>query len=336
MKNTHPVSKKVLAAIISLSILSLSGILCSFFLAHKLLAFSVPAVVPPVQNTDQLEAEARRQAEEAFLNDMRSRLVGGTGISSLLREYYPDHIVYAEDGRYIFADIDLSLKMNRFSKGAFHTLETGEITYSENNKVVSHKGIDVSRYQGTVDFSKVRSAGVEYAMIRCGYRSYGSGVLTEDSTFKANIENALSNQLDVGVYFFTQAVTTDEAKEEADYVLSLIRPYNIRYPVVLDVEEIYNDTYRQENLSKEELTDVVITFCDQIKNAGYTPMIYGNLKCFIGMLDLQRLENYEKWFAYYGEEPYFPYEISMWQYTDTGTIDGISGNVDFNISFKKW
>lgn len=323
----------LITAIVILSIFTLAGIACSIFFFYK---YHTTNTNPLPGQLEQIQSDARQQAQSDLFSDMQERLTQGTGITTLLREYFPDKIVYTDDNHYVFADIDHTLKKNIFNKEGFQISDTGEITYSEKGHIISHKGIDVSRYQGNIDFSKVKSAGVEYVMIRCGYRSYGSGLLTEDTSFKANIENALSNNLDVGVYFFTQAISVSEAIEEADFVLSLIRPYSVTYPVVLDVEEIYNDTYRQQELSKEQLTDIIIAFCDHIKKAGYTPMIYGNLKCFAGMVDLKRLENYEKWFAYYSDELYFPYEISMWQYTDSGSIDGISGNVDFNISFKKW
>ncbi|MFR2706723.1 MAG: GH25 family lysozyme [Lachnospira eligens] len=128
-----------------------------------------------------------------------------------------------------------------------------------------------------------------------------------------------------------------EAIEEADYVLDIIKPYRITYPVVIDFEEISGDSYRQENLTTEELTDIIIAFCDKIEKAGYKPMIYSNLKGFVGRLDLTRLEKYEKWFAYYSDTPYFPYEFSIWQYTESAKLDGVSGNtIDLNISFKDY
>lgn len=109
------------------------------------------------------------------------------------------------------------------------------------------------------------------------------------------------------------------------------------YPVVIDFEEISGDSYRQENLTTEELTDIIIAFCDKIEKAGYKPMIYSNLKGFVGRLDLTRLEKYEKWFAYYSDTPYFPYEFSIWQYTESAKLDGVSGNtIDLNISFKDY
>lgn len=123
--------------------------------------------------------------------------------------------------------------------------------------------------------------------------------------------------------------------EEANYVLTLVKPYNITYPIAIDVEAIENDSFRQENLSASELTDVIIAFCDTIKAAGYTPLIYSNLLYFMDNVELERLEDYDKWFAgYQTASPYYPYRYAMWQYTSTGSINGVSGNVDINIAMK--
>ena len=173
-------------------------------------------------------------------------------------------------------------------------------------------------------------------MIRCGYRAYGSGLLVEDTSFNTYTTNAIKNNIDVGVYFYSQALNKEEAIEEANYVLTLVKPYNITYPIAIDVEAIENDSFRQENLSASELTDVIIAFCDTIKAAGYTPLIYSNLLYFMDNVELERLEGYDKWFAgYQTASPYYPYKYAMWQYTSTGSINGVSGNVDINIAMKK-
>ena len=128
----------------------------------------------------------------------------------------------------------------------------------------------------------------------------------------------------------------EEAEEEADFVINCLKPYHVDYPVCLDVETAPEDAARQNSLSNSELTDVVVAFCERIKAAGYTPMIYSNSRYFAGRLEMERLEDYDKWYAMYADTPYIPYEIAMWQYTSSGSIDGINGNVDMNISFKSW
>ena len=173
-------------------------------------------------------------------------------------------------------------------------------------------------------------------MIRFVYRAYGSGLLVEDTSFNTYTTNAIKNNIDVGVYFYSQALNKEEAIEEANYVLTLVKPYNITYPIAIDVEAIENDSFRQENLSASELTDVIIAFCDTIKAAGYTPLIYSNLLYFMDNVELERLEGYDKWFAgYQTASPYYPYKYAMWQYTSTGSINGVSGNIDINIAMKK-
>ena len=124
-----------------------------------------------------------------------------------------------------------------------------------------------------------------------------------------------------------------EAEEEAEFVLDALEPYNITYPVVLDIETVNSDKARTKDLTKEERTEYAIAFCEMIKNAGYTPMIYGNLKSFMLLLDIEQLEEYDKWFAGYDTEIYFPYDFKIWQYTDEGKISGIGTDVDINISF---
>ena len=124
--------------------------------------------------------------------------------------------------------------------------------------------------------------------------------------------------------------------EEAEFVLENLEDYEISYPIVLDVEEVTTKNPRTKELTKEDRTKACIAFCERVKEAGYTPMIYGNLKTFLLMLDMEKLEEYEKWFAYYRTPLYFPYEFSVWQYTSTGKVDGISTDVDLNVSMKDW
>ena len=212
--------------------------------------------------------------------------------------------------------------------------ETDEITYvdASGNKV-SKNGIDVSKYNGEIDWKKVKEAGIEYAIIRIGYCGSTTGGLVIDEFFKKNMEGATENGIDIGVYFFTQAISEEEGIEEADFVLDAIEPYNIKYPVVLDVETLEG---RTDELDAKTRTDAAIAFLDRIQGAGYTPMIYGNLMGLLYMLETDRIEGYEKWFAYYHYPDYYPYEYSIWQYTDKGTVPGISGKVDINICMKEY
>ncbi len=294
---------------------------------------------PTILTGNQFNA-LKNAAEDSVTEDIRQllkkRLESGDSATYLLRVYYPEYMVFMDEGIYKFTEIDNSLKMNTLKRENFNVSEKGELTYSENGTVTSHKGIDLSKYQGNVDFAKVKEDDVEYAIIRCGYRGYDSGTIIPDENWSKYAQNASDNGIKVGAYFFTQAVTVEEAVEEANFVINTIKPYNVTYPVVIDVEDVDNKTNRQKNLSPKELTDVVIAFCDAIKAAGYTPMIYSNINYYGGKLEYSRLEEYDKWFASYTTTLYFPYEIAMWQYTSTGSVNGITGNVDINISFKDW
>ena len=280
--------------------------------------------------------DAMKKTTTSMLEKIKTEFAGGSSTVSLLRSLYPENLIYYDTDRYVFASILSTITKNDLKASNFAVSAEGEMSYSENGKITSHKGIDVSKFQGTIDWDKVKKSGVEFAMIRAGYRSYGKGVITDDDNMKQNISGASKAGLDVGVYFFSQAVTIAEANEEADYVLSKIKGYTVNYPIVMDLEEIANDSYRQENLTPKELTDICIAFCDKIKAAGYTPMVYSNLKGFVANLELERLNSYEKWFAYYDTELYFPYQLSMWQYSESGKVDGITGNLDLDISFKTW
>lgn len=294
---------------------------------------------PEILTENQFKA-LKNTAEDSVTEDIRQllkkRLESGDSATYLLRLYYPEYMVFMNEGIYKFTEINNSLKMNNLKRENFKVSDKGELTYSENGAVISHKGIDISLYQGNVDFAKVKNDGVEYAMIRCGLRGYDTGAIVQDKNWDKYARAANDNGIKIGAYFFSQANSVDEAVEEANFVINTIKPYNVTYPVVIDVEDVDNKTTRQKDLSPKELTDVVIAFCDTIKAAGYTPMIYSNINYYGAKLEYSRLEEYDKWFASYTTTLYFPYEIAMWQYTSTGTVNGISGNVDINISFKDW
>lgn len=206
----------------------------------------------------------------------------------------------------------------------------------KDGKEISKLGIDVSEYQNPVNWQQVKNAGVEYAMIRVGYRGYGEeGRLVEDAMFRSHMEGAVAAGLEVGVYFFSQAINEKETLEEVQFVLDRIKEYPVTYPVVYDTEEIKDDVARTDNLTEEQFTQNCITFCDAIREAGYDTMIYANMKWMAFTLDMRKLTEYEKWYADYEPVPQCPYEFSMWQYTETGQLPGIEGNVDLNLWFEE-
>lgn len=283
------------------------------------------------ENTEQTTEEVR----EEFLDKLKELMLTSDGTLEVLRYFYPDEIVLADAGKYHFIPISDELAHHTYDLNKFMKDENQVMDYYDQEQWTVRKGIDVSKYQDTIDWEAVASDDVEYAFIRLGIRGYTKGEILEDENFEDNIKGALRNDIDVGVYFFTQATSDEEAREEAQYVLDALEPYEVTYPVVIDVEAVSNDNARTKDLTKEQRTQYCITFCEMIREAGYTPMIYGNMKTFMLMLDLEQLETYEKWVAFYDEPMYYPYAFRIWQYTDTGKVAGIKGDVDLNISFEE-
>lgn len=212
----------------------------------------------------------------------------------------------------------------------------GKFYQYEDDNYKTKLGIDVSDYQGKIDWEKVKDAGIEFAILRIGFRGYGqTGNIVLDSKFEENYKSAIDNGIKVGVYFFSQAINEDEVKEEAEFVLKNIEGKEITYPVTFDLEKIKNDTARTDNLTLDEITNMTLEFCKIIESNGYTASIYGNSKTFTTKMKLELFNDYNKWYADYQEKPLYPYEFNIWQYTETGSVDGIAGNVDIDICFQQ-
>ena len=237
------------------------------------------------------------------------------------------------------AELLENVPRNTYDFSKLHTDEqTGFKTYEdEENGVTSRIGIDVSEFQGEdIDWKQVRESGIEFVIIRLGYRAYGeTGELVLDDMFDRNMQGALDAGLDVGVYFFSQAITPGEAVEEAEFVLEHVRGYEIDGPIVYDTEEIKGDTARTDNNTRQEFTNYCKVFCDTIEQAGYDPMIYANMKWMAFTLDMEQLADYDFWYADYHDVPQCPYEYEIWQYSETGPAPGINANVDLNVWFQK-
>lgn len=192
-------------------------------------------------------------------------------------------------------------------------------------------GIDVSKWNGTIDWTAVKNSGVNYAIIRCGYRGSSTGALIQDPKFKANIQGASAAGIKVGVYFFTQAVNEVEAVEEASMALNLIKGHKLSYPVFIDVE---SSGGRADGIDRNTRTAVVNAFCRTIQNGGYTAGIYANKTWFESKMNTASLSGYKIWLAQYAAAPtYKATRHDMWQYTSKGRVSGIKGNVDMNLSY---
>ena len=290
------------------------------------------------EEVNALIAEAKQQAEDEeenkILSGIRDGLTSGTTMVETLRPYYPNELVVVSNGTFNFVPIRDDLQKNDYVLENLNILEDGEVQYMQDGQVVSHKGIDVSKHQGNIDWTKVAADGVEFAFIRVGLRGYGTeGKLVEDEYFEQNVKGALQAGIKVGVYFYSQAITDEELLEEANLVLEKVKPYNIELPIVFDVEKVSGGKGRANELSVEERTRLTALFCQTIQDAGYKPMIYHNMEMGTLMLDLGQLEQYDKWFAYYNDDLYYPYAYKVWQYSEKGAVDGINEEVDLNIWF---
>lgn len=250
----------------------------------------------------------------------------------------PGEKMYINDGMYgdiwlpVLEDVPLSTyDASRIKE------ENGLKYYEEDGQRISCAGVDVSSYQGSIDWERVKASGIDFAMIRLGFRGYGeSGNLVVDSEFENNISGAKKAGLDVGVYFFSQAVTEKEAIEEAQFVIEQLKGHKITYPVAYDFEIIHEDGSRTAQASAEMMTKVCIAFCNAVQEAGYTPMFYTNRRTALLKYDMTQLCGYDFWYVQYGDKPDFIYDFAMWQYSESGTIDGISGAVDLNLCFKPY
>jgi GH25 family lysozyme M1 (1,4-beta-N-acetylmuramidase) len=213
--------------------------------------------------------------------------------------------------------------------------ETGYVTYEGGYYAI---GVDVSAHQKEIDWEQVAASGVEFAIIRVGFRGYAGGTINQDSCFEENVKGALSAGLDVGVYFFSQAVTVDEAIEEAEYTLNMIRPYNITYPVVFDWERQSASSSRTKDTDEETVAACAVAFCETVKAAGYTPMFYASPSKAYKM-ELGYLADYPFWLAHYTTNQAassYRYRYDVWQYSSTGSVPGITGNVDMDISLRRF
>ncbi len=191
-------------------------------------------------------------------------------------------------------------------------------------------GIDVSKWNGTIDWNAVKNSGISYVIIRCGYRGSSQGKLIEDPKFESNIKGASAAGLKIGIYFFSQAVNEIEAVEEASMALEQIKGYTISYPVFIDVEASGG---RGDRIDKDTRTAVCRAFCQTIQKAGYTAGVYSNKTWLESKLDAASINGYKIWLAQYAASPTYSGRYDIWQYSPTGSISGISGNVDMNISY---
>ena len=235
---------------------------------------------------------------------------------------------------YVWVVPEEDVPKNTLKKDDFATDPDGNITYVGGEYKAS-RGVDVSEYQGDIDWQAVYDSGVRFALLRAGGRYYGSGELYSDDKFLENLEGARSAGLQVGAYFFSQAISAAEAREEARYVLQLIGERELDLPVFFDWERVEDANARTNALDNETLTECAVTFCEEIKTAGFEPGVYVyNGTGYYGY-DLSCLQDYMLWCASVGSYPYFYYAHTVWQYSFRGAVPGINVECDLNMMFTK-
>lgn len=222
-----------------------------------------------------------------------------------------------------------ALTENGYDLSAF-SMQDGFMTYSGDGTV--YAGVDVSQHQGAIDWQRVKDAGVDFAIIRVGNRGTSEGAISLDEQFKDNMAGAAAAGIDIGVYFFSQAVTEDEAREEARFVLTWIENYDLKYPVYYDWEDVAWEA-RTDGMDPVTLTACAKAFCSEIAAAGYRAGLYFNQRFGYQEFNLSELQEYTFWLASYSATPDFRYHFDVWQYSAEGTVDGIDGAVDLNLSF---
>ena len=245
--------------------------------------------------------------------------------------------IYGIGNRRYLIEKDESINKTKISSSDLQKGDDGYKRYvGSDSSIKSHVGIDVSKFQGNIEWDKVKGDGVEFAIVRLGYRGYSEGNVYIDPFYKNAMEGAAKAGVDTGIYFFSQAINVDEAIEEAELCIKELAPYKVKYPVIIDVEFIANDDGRANKLTRQDRTDIVKAFCEKVKEAGYVPGFYANTKWSVMGLDLAQLQEYDFWFANYNDTFSYPYEYEMFQYSESGSVAGIVGNVDLNICFKDY
>ena len=294
--------------------------------------------------------------------------------------------VMGEDGKAAWYEIIEDLKKNGYKFEDYLTSDNGLLKYNAPD-IKSKAGIDVSGYQGSIEFDKVKTAGIDYVMLKVAQRGYETGIITIDDKFVEYATNATSAGLPIGLYVTTQAITDVEAVEEANFAVAASANYNVRYPIALDYTAVTNDTARTDKLTNKERTDIAKKFCETVKSYGKIPAICATRDFLISSLDLEDLTEYDIWLKdkavtadymvvdhiedaeeenkstssnstsskssssekkskssssereeekpdYIGTD--YPYKFSLWQYSNSGTINGINGSVNLDLSFVNY
>ena len=224
------------------------------------------------------------------------------------------------------------MPLNPYDQTAFGLDGKGRVTYELDGRK-ARTGVDVSSHQEDIDWQAVAADGIDFAILRLGRRGYTEGGLFLDEGFERNLRGALDAGLEVGVYFFSQATTPEEAEEEAAFVLEALDGQELAFPVAFDWENIPGDEARTDGLGGTVMTSCAAAFCKQIEDGGYRPAVYFNQTQGYLRYDLRELTEYDLWLAEYDTVPDFYYHFDLWQYSESGQVDGIEGDVDLDLAF---
>ena len=283
---------------------------------------------------DNLPGADRKQTKNwlgiaAMVLAVLAIVMAGSALYLVLREELapePETFQYGDQTLLAMED----MPRNPYDREAFSLDEKGRVNY-EKDGVRAKTGVDVSFYQQEIDWQAVAADGIDFAIIRLGYRRSESGELSTDEKALANLQGASEAGLPIGAYFFSQAISTQEALEEAEYALSLLEGYTLTYPLIYDWEYLGEDA-RTADVDARTLTDCIKTFCSRVEAEGYESMIYFNPHFHENeVLYLDELTDYHFWLAMYDTRMDYPYQIDMWQYSCTGSVPGITGDVDLNL-----
>lgn len=237
------------------------------------------------------------------------------------------------DGTQEWLEIDEDLPVNDYDFTKLKT-KNGKMAYYDGNRKLSRLGIDLSKDSGTVDFEALKENGIDFVMLKVGERGYGTGLISPDESFTANMEAAVKAGMDVGVYFCSQAVTVEEAVEEAKFVTDRLLPYEITYPAALRMESILSDTARTDILDAKQRTEIAEAFLNDVESAGYDPILYGERDFLLTeVLPSELLKEREVWLTDQDPIPDYPYQFKMWEYAVGTTVQGVEKEVSMTISF---
>ena len=310
---------------------------------------TTPATTPETSTTEETkeDKDSPKNDKVSLLKDksgnqMYLKNSDGKYVEAKYADYYNDKVTFYRkiesstykytgwqniDGKtYFFTKDGEKVTGEQVIQGAKHTFNSEGILQTGSGIL----GIDVSKWNGNIDWNAVKNSGVSYVIIRCGYRGSTTGAMIEDPKFKTNIQGALNAGLKVGIYFFSQAVNEVEAVEEASMTISLIKKYNISYPVFLDVEASGG---RADGIDRDTRTKVIKAYCETIKNSGYTAGVYANKTWLESYINTGELGKYKIWLAQYNTAPTYGGRYDLWQYSSKGSVAGISGHTDMNLSY---